>query len=78
MPSFATSGSSATSRQKLLGHPIPGLDYPGVSANSVVVMAALGGGHPEKHKVSQVVTGWPVKPGHDSGVKIRQCFHGFF
>ena len=37
---------------------IPELDYPDVSANSVV-MAALGGGHPEKHKVFQVVTGWP-------------------
>ena len=33
------------------------LDYPDVSANSV--MAALGGGHPEKHKVFQVMTGWP-------------------
>jgi len=35
---------------------IPELDYPDVSANSVV-MAALGGGHPEKHTVCQVVTG---------------------
>ena len=36
----------------------PELDDPDVSANSVV-MAALGGGHPEKHKVVPVVTGWP-------------------
>ena len=36
----------------------PGLDYRDVSAN-FVVMAALGGGHPEKHKVFQVMTGWP-------------------
>jgi hypothetical protein len=33
-------------------------DDPDVSANSVV-MAALGGGNPEKHKVFQVMTGWP-------------------
>jgi hypothetical protein len=55
---------------------IPELNYPDVSAN-FVVMAALGGGHPEKHKVFQVMSGWPVKPGHDSGAKIRQYFHGF-
>jgi len=37
---------------------IPELDYPDVSANSLV-MAALRGGHPEKHKAFLVMTGWP-------------------
>ncbi len=68
----------SSSRQ---GIAFPGLDDPDVSANSAV-MAALGGGHPEKHKVFRVMTGWPgqaqVKPGHDSGARIPQCFHGFF
>jgi hypothetical protein len=37
---------------------VPELDCADVSANSVV-MAALGGGHPEKHEVFHVMTGWP-------------------
>jgi hypothetical protein len=39
-------------------------------------MAALEGGHPEKHKgISSRLDG-RVKPGQDIGAKIRQWFHG--
>jgi hypothetical protein len=37
---------------------IPALDYPNVSANRIV-MAALRGGHPEKHGYSGFPAGWP-------------------
>jgi len=53
-------------RQRIAAAVILELDYPDVSAN-FAVMAALDpriksedmGGHPEKHKVLQVMTGWP-------------------
>ena len=55
---------------------IPELHYPDVSANSVV-MAALGGGHPEKQGLLSCDWMAGSCPAI-SGAKIRQCFHGFF
>jgi len=56
---------------------IPELDYPDVSANSVV-MAALGGGHPEKHKVFQAVTGWPGQAWSSPAMNVERKFANVF
>jgi hypothetical protein len=75
-PAIAFDGRSSAGLRACLER-IRFLDYPDVSANSVI-MAALGGGRPEKHKVFQVMTGWPGQARPSSGAKIRQCFYGFF
>ena len=59
LTNFANLANRSSTRTPLAPRlAIPELDYPDVSAD-FVVMAALGGGHPEKHKVFQVMTGWP-------------------
>jgi hypothetical protein len=47
------SGEARYKERQIIGHggsSLPELNYPDVSANSIV-MAVLGGGHAEKHKI---------------------------
>jgi hypothetical protein len=53
------------------------LDYPNVSANSIV-MAAPEAAIQKNTRYFKLCLDGRVKPGHDSGAKIRQCFHDAF